>query len=620
MRLLPLLLILCTLPRGAAARGDRPDVDLAAIREAMRASPGGTSYASSRAYAHYLNARLAEQAGDAARALEELQLAVIYDDTSAELRVELAWQLARSEDLDRAALEVNKAIRLAPDHAPAHLLLGKIRAAQHRRTEAVSALERAIELRPGDPEAWLALAKLHADFGAWTEAERVARRFERTFPRNGGPWRLLAATAWERSDEERVRRYLQRAVRRDPEDMASRLRLAALEHRAGASARAAALYEEVLRIDPAEPEALLGAGRIALASGDAVAARAYFQQLLGTARDPVGAALQVASAWRGAHLPDEALAILDGALREAIDDPRIHFTRGLLLDSLGRHDAALEAFGRVPATAGPLHAAALARQAESLSLLGRHEAAAGAIRRAIRLVKPGSEEAPAIWEVVPNVFRRAGRPAEAIEVLQAHAAGERDPALTVALAESLLDLERHDQAQALLAAELVESPGDTGLVFALAAARERAGDVEGAVGLMQAVLRGDPDNASALNFVGYVWADRGIRLEEAHRMLRRAVELRPEEPYFLDSLGWCEVKRGNVEAGALLLERARARAPREAVVLHHLAAAYVRLGRFEDAAALWTEALSLLDRDPDPRVRAEIETARREAGMRAERR
>ena len=618
--LLPLLIVCAALPGAAASGGARPGVDLSAIKEAMRASPGGESYASSRAYAHFLTARMAEQAGDLARALEELRLAVIYDDTSAELRVELGWLYARTDDLERALGEANKAIRLAPGHASAHLLVGRVRAAQHRRTEAVAALERAIELRAGDPQAWLALVKIHADFGAWKEAERVGRRFEGHFPRSGGPWRLLAAVAWERSDEPRVRRYLARAARRDPDDVGSRLRLAGLEQRIGRQAEAAALYAEVLRIDPAEPEALVGAGRIALASGDAVAARAYFQQLLGTAGDPVAAALQVSAAWRGAHLPDEALSILDQALRADTDDPRLHFTRGLLLEGLGRNEAAVEAFGQIAATAGPLHVAALARAADNLSLLGRHEAATGALRRAAGLVRPGAEEAQAIWEVVPDVFRRAGRPADALDLLRSDAPGGAEAVLAIAQAEVLLDLERHDQAQALLAARLVESPGDTGLAFALAAARERAGDVDGAVGLMQAVLRGDPDNASALNFVGYVWADRGIRLDEARRLLQRAVELRPEEPYFLDSLGWCEFKRGNFEAAARLLERARERAPREAVVLHHLAAAYAGLGRIEEAQALWAEALALLDRDPDPRVRTEIETARREAGMRADRR
>lgn len=619
--LLPVLLVLAIpLAGGAAEVRDRPEVDPEAIREALRASPRGESYASSRAYAHYLAARMAEGEGNLERALEELRLAVIYDDASPELRVALAWVYARSDDLARAVEEVHRAVRADPGNAEAHLLLGKIRGAQHRKAEAVRSFERAIALRPDGAEAWLALVRLHADFGAWGDAEAVAERFEKVHTRDAGPWRLLAAVSWERDDLRLTRRYLRRAVLRDPDDTGSRLRLAHLEAARGADRQAAKLYADVLRLDPSETEALLGSGRLALRRGDLVTARAYFQQMLGTSRDPVTAALQVSGAFRALHMQGDALATIDDALGADPAEPRLHFTRGVVLGALGRHADAAKAFSAVDPSAGPLYVAALARLADVQSLEGRHDEARRSIQRALALLAPGAEEGGEIYGVVPDVFRRAGKPVAGLELLEPLAAQRSDPALLVAVAESLQDLGRHAQAQALLAARLVETPGEEQLVFALAAARERAGDVEGAVGLVQALLRGDPDNASALNFVGYVLADRGLRLEEARTLLQRAVELRPDEPYYLDSLGWCEVRRGNVEAGARMLERARRLAPRDAAVLHHLADAYHRLGRSGDAQSLWDEALQLLDRDPDPRMREEIEAARREAGQRAARR
>lgn len=618
--LLPALLVLGAPALGHAATVERPGVDAEAVREAMRATAGGESYSSSRAYAHYLKARLAEQAGAHDRALQELRLAVIYDDASPELRVALAWAYARTDDLVRAGDEVTRVLASAPKHAEAHLLLGKIRAAQHRRADAVRAFERAITLGPKDPEPWLALVRLHADFGAWSEAEAVARRFEKANRRGAAAWRVLAAAAWERDELPLTQRYLRLAVARDPDDAGSRLRLAHIEAAAGKDDTAAGLYAEVLRLDPGETQALLGAGRIALRRSDDVAARAYFQQLLGTTRDPVAAALQVSSAFRAVHRPDEALATLDQALLADVEEPRLLFTRGLVLASLGRHDEAAEAFGGVGEVAGPLHAAALARLADSLSLEGHHDEARRIIQRALFLLRPGAPEGSEIYAVVPDVFRRAGKPVAGLQLLEPLAKERDEAGLLVAVAESLQDLGRHAQAQALLSARLVESPGEERLVFALASARERAGDVDGAVGLVQALLRGDPDNASALNFVGYVLADRGVRLEEARSLLQRALELRPDEPFILDSLGWCEVRRGNLEAGVRLLEKARRLAPRDATVLHHLADAYHRIGRSNDADELWTEALQLLDRDPDPRIRAEIEAARREAGRRAARR
>jgi Flp pilus assembly protein TadD len=84
-------------------------------------------------------------------------------------------------------------------------------------------------------------------------------------------------------------------------------------------------------------------------------------------------------------------------------------------------------------------------------------------------------------------------------------------------------------------------------------------------------------------------------------------------------MGWCELKRGNVAHAVALLERAAQLAPREAVILHHLADAYARLGRRAEAVAQWTRALLLLERDPEPRVRAAVEEAIRRIGGRAAR-
>lgn len=609
-RSLPLLLA-WGLPLGAWAH-PLPAPDAEAIREAVRPGPGSGAYVSSRAYAHYLAARLAEERGDLQRALEEMRLASIFDDRSADLRVAVAWLYARTESLEKAVAELQRALRIDPDHAGAHLLLGKIRAAQHRRAEAAASLERAIERNPSDPEAWLVLTRLHADFGDWKAAEEVASRYEAAVPGDAAPWRLLARTAWEREEKAAAVRYLRRAVDRDREDAASRLHLALVEEREGNEERAAALYEEVLRLDPTVPQALLGAGRCALRRNAIAEARAYFTQLLGTTREPVASALQVAAAWREAWLPEEALATLDQALLADGEDPRLHFTRGLVLASLGRYGEAATAFARVTAAAGPLHAASRAYLADSLSLQGRHEQAIEAIQGALRLARPGGEEAEEVYRLVPAVYRRAGRSAAALALLEAEARRAESRLLAVAMGEVLADLGRFAQAEALLSSHLVRSPGDVRLLFALASVRERAEDYEGAVGLVQALLDGDPDNALALNFVGYVWTAQGVHLDEARALLLRAVQLEPDNPHILDSIGWCEVRRGNLRAGIAHLERALRMLPLEPVVLHHLAWAHRRLGDEAKASELWRRALEILERDPDPRTRREILRAQEE--------
>jgi tetratricopeptide (TPR) repeat protein len=212
----------------AASRPDRPPVDPEAMREAAQGARTIDRYASSRAYLHYLNAKLLEADGDHEGALEELKLAVVYDDEAPELRLALGWLYARLNVLDKAEAEARRAEKLDPRAHGPHLLLGKLHAAKGRDAEAVAALERAIALAPSEEEAYLTLIRVHAEAGEPAKAEKVAARLSRVQPNDGEAYRLLARAAADRRDAAAEERHLRTAVERDPWDFGSRLKLAAM--------------------------------------------------------------------------------------------------------------------------------------------------------------------------------------------------------------------------------------------------------------------------------------------------------------------------------------------------------------------------------------------------------
>jgi Tfp pilus assembly protein PilF len=80
--------------------------------------------------------------------------------------------------------------------------------------------------------------------------------------------------------------------------------------------------------------------------------------------------------------------------------------------------------------------------------------------------------------------------------------------------------------------------------------QEKTGRFEDSIRTMEKVLAIDPQNADALNFIGYSYADRGLRLDEAEEMIVQALKLKPDNGYILDSMGWVLFKKGKV-AGAL---------------------------------------------------------------------
>ena len=112
-----------------------------------------------------------------------------------------------------------------------------------------------------------------------------------------------------------------------------------------------------------------------------------------------------------------------------------------------------------------------------------------------------------------------------------------------------------------------------------------------------------PDQPLVLNYLGYSWVDQGINLEEAFKMLRRAVDLRPTDGYVVDSLGWANFKLGHYDEATRELEKAIELKPADPVVNDHLGDAYWRMGRKLDAHFQWNHAR---DMGPEPEDLPEI--------------
>ena len=113
-----------------------------------------------------------------------------------------------------------------------------------------------------------------------------------------------------------------------------------------------------------------------------------------------------------------------------------------------------------------------------------------------------------------------------------------------------------------------------------------------------------PEQPYVLNYLGYSWVDKGINLDRAKGMLNRAVELRPNDGYIVDSLGWVYFRLGEFNNAVDRLERAVELEPGDPTINDHLGDAYWRVGREREARFQWKRALSL---NPDQDAIAEIE-------------
>jgi Flp pilus assembly protein TadD len=123
-----------------------------------------------------------------------------------------------------------------------------------------------------------------------------------------------------------------------------------------------------------------------------------------------------------------------------------------------------------------------------------------------------------------------------------------------------------------------------------------------------------PDQPLVLNYLGYSWVDQGINLDEAFRMLRKAVDLRQEDGYIVDSLGWAYYKLGRYDDAVRELERAIELKPADPVINDHLGDAYWKVGRQLEARFQWNHARDLNPEPEDlPKILRKIEVGLEDA-------
>ena len=166
----------------------------------------------------------------------------------------------------------------------------------------------------------------------------------------------------------------------------------------------------------------------------------------------------------------------------------------------------------------------------------------------------------------------------------------------IQLGDILRNKKRYDEAaaaynEAIERATAHGIPDRWALFYDRGISYERAGDWNKAEADLERALSLKPDQPLILNYLGYSWIDRGEKLEQGLKMIEKAVELRPEDGYIVDSLGWAHYRMGDYASAVEFLERAVELVPSDATINDHLGDAYWRTGRLTEARYQWRRAL-----------------------------
>ncbi len=389
-------------------------------------------------------------------------------------------------------------------------------------------------------------------------------------------------------DKDGALSVMQRFVDRHPDDNSGLFAYAQLALRAGKLEKAERAVDDLLQKKPDWSQAVILRTRIMQASNRELAALEYLGQVVG--RNGKDTALRIAYGRMLVDIgrPEEALTHFRKVLKVEPENNDILFAAGLVALRIDQVDEARGYFLNLNDRA--------VRLDETGYYLGRIEEIKENYSRAIRWYGTVGRGENYLSAQIRSalLYAREGDVDAARAHLQAAQARSPGQQLRLYLAEGeiLRDVGHFEEAMTVYDHALKESPNNSELLYARAMVAEKLGRIDWLERDLLSVLEREPDHVDALNSLGYTLADRTNRLEEAYGYVKRALELKPESFYIMDSMGWVLYRQGKLDEALTYLRKAMQVNPDSEVAAHLGEVLWVK-GDKDAARDIWHRALEL---------------------------
>jgi tetratricopeptide (TPR) repeat protein len=592
------------------------------------------------AVVHYEYAQLLRDLNVTDEAIEQAREAVRLDPSLPEARrllgaLELAGAGKDSARLDRAIAQLQEAHKLSPSDPATSATLARALLARGRPGDAARVLDEMPEAHM-QPGLMRLAAEAQAKSGRAKEAEALYQELLEADPADR---EIAAALVDLYEDEDRFEdalRLLQDLEKKDPENAGVSERIAIDLARAGRFDEAEKRARSLAGKQPENRDVRRLLAQVLFEKGDAAAGEKILRDLLATDADDEGSRKALVESVVRERRFTDARGLLETARKKGSPDagartaepwPTVELGFIALLEknypeakktleplalavsagtvSAGTASGGSPSAGTVsPGTVSAGSARAtrillgIARETEDFAYgLARAQAAAAA--------DPSSAE----WEAAVAEFRqRSGERARAEETLSKLAAST-DVERVLAAADVYARLKDYPSAARVAKDAVRRFPESTEALFRLGSSLERGGQIPESEKTFQKLLSLRPHDAQTMNYLGYMWADRGVRLEEARELLEKAVAREPRNGAFRDSLGWVYFRLGRLEAAEKNLREAHRTDPEDATIEEHLGDLAEKQGNLARAVEHWERALTLKPEEPE-KIRQKVQKQR----------
>lgn len=503
---------------------------------------------------HYSLSVLSSLNGKLDDAIDEMEKALGFDAQSAFLATELAGLYSEKGNIPKAILICEKTLAENGSDIDARLLLANLYLNARNFPNALREYLKVTELEPRNADALLYTGILYGEAKNYEKAVSTFRTLLNIDPDHLMGNYYLAKTLSEGQQYGAAEEIYKKTLALKPGFEPAVIDLGRLFEKQEKNDQAVQKYRAYIKINPHTVNVRLKLADLLLKLKKPEEAETELREALTWGKGSREIAYRLGMLYLESDRYERAAEIILELLKTNSDDYRLRFLLGSAYEGQKDYKQAIAELQKIPREA-ELFPTAQASISMMLKNNGQIEAAIDNLAAAI----DNRKDAPDLYALLASLYE------EKKELLRA---------------------------EETLKMGLKISP-NVMLHFSLGALYEKTDRFPESIREMETVLKMDGNNADAMNFIGYTYADRNIKLAEAEDLIRRALTLKPGNPYMLDSLGWVCFRQNKLAEAIKYLKEAAAGLPQDATIAEHLGDVYAESGEIEAAREIYLQVMKL---------------------------
>ena len=506
------------------------------------------------AYTNFTMASLAISHGDYDQAGAYLLTAIEKDPESLYLLSKMAMLLKRMKKFPEALSYALKCVELSPEDMPYRIMLADLYTLNGKDDLASEQYNTALSLDP--------------------ENERI---------------RLLVATILIRKNQlPEALVHLEKLIEQNPESVIAYYYIGKVNAGLKHYGKAEIAFLEVLKLKEGQESAMIDLGALYQKTGRPEDAVEIYKKLLEFYPNNIGVRIRLANLYTRLGFEDQASLQMQEIKERAKPGDPGRQTLGLIYLRQGKLDEAIEELNLIisvwPEDKKTIYYLAVAYQEK------------GELDKSLAYfsqIEKDSKYFPDSQMHMAFILDSQEKHDQAKKILEkAIAVNKSNAELYLMLSSIYENLEAYDAAMKVIKEGLQQNDKNIDLIFRLGVLLDKSGDKQACLDEMKKVLEINPNHADSLNYVGYTYAEQGVKLDEALELIKKALEIQPDSGYIIDSLGWIYFQKGLYDEAIIHLEKSVQLTPEDPTINEHLGDAYFRIRNYEKALHYFNKALS----------------------------